>query len=118
MWSDVNGALENEPIEVLGPTPSSPVGAAFREIVLEPGCNALPAITASKQTERLCKTLRTDGAYIEMPDESVDTLSKLQLRPNAIGILTYSAFARDASVLNATTLNTPPAGDGLRQRLP
>jgi hypothetical protein len=104
MWSDVNGALEDEPIEVLGPTPSSPVGVVFREIVLEAGCNALPATTASKQTERLCKTLRKDGAYIEIPDESVDTLSKLQLRPNAIGILTYSAFARDANALVASPI--------------
>jgi hypothetical protein len=104
MWSDVNSALENEPIEVLGPSPSSPVGVAFREIVLEAGCNALPAITASKQTERLCKTLREDGAYIEMPDQSVDTPSKLQLRPNAVGILTYSSFARNANTLVASPI--------------
>jgi hypothetical protein len=104
MWSDINSTLEDEPIEVLGPTPTSPVGVAFRELVLEAGCNALPAITASKQTERLCKTLRKDGAYIEMPDESVDTLSKLQLRPNAIGILTYSSLARNANVFVASPI--------------
>jgi phosphate transport system substrate-binding protein len=104
MWSDINSTLENEPIEVLGPAPSSPVGTAFREIIFEAGCNALPAITASGQTERRCKTFRKDGAYIEMPDESADTLSKLQSRPNAIGILTYSSLVRNANAFVASPI--------------
>jgi hypothetical protein len=104
MWSDINSTLENEPIEVLGPAPSSPVGTAFREIIFEAGCNALPAIAAARQTERLCKTFRKDGAYIEMSDESVDTLSKLQSRPNAIGILTYSSLVRNANAFVASPI--------------
>jgi phosphate transport system substrate-binding protein len=109
MWSDVNSGLENEPIEVLGPGPSSAVGVAFREIILEAGCNALPTMVALKQTSlektgHACKALRTDGAYVEMPDAPLDTLSHLQLRPNAMGILGYSQFARNANVLAASPL--------------
>ncbi len=104
MWSDINSALENEPIEVLGPAPSSPVGTAFREIIFEAGCNAIAAITVSRQTERLCKTFRKDGAYIEMPDGYVDMVSKLQSRPNAIGILTYSSLVLDANALVANPI--------------
>lgn len=109
MWSDVNSGLENEPIEVLGPDPSSAVGVAFREIILEAGCNALPTMATLKQTslektEHACKALRTDGAYVEMPDAPLDTLSHLQLRPNAIGILGYGQFARNANALAASPL--------------
>ena len=114
MWSDVNSALENEPIEVIGPDPSSAVGVAFREIILEAGCNALPTMASLKQTslkqtspektEHACKALRTDGIYVEMPDAPLDTLSRLQLRPNAIGILGYNHFARNANVLAASPL--------------
>ena len=103
-WSDINSALEVEPIEVMGPDPASPLGSAFRELIFEAGCNALPAMPASRDSERLCKSFRKDGAYIEMPDESVNSLSRLQLRPNAFGVLTYSALDRNTDVFAASPI--------------
>ena len=109
MWSDVNGGLEKEPIEVIGADPSSSVGIAFREMIFETGCNALPAIaalkqTSPKQTERVCNSLRKDGAYVEVPDTLSDTLPRLQLRPNAIGILGYSLYIRNANAFVASSI--------------
>jgi phosphate transport system substrate-binding protein len=79
-WSDISGSLEQEPIEFFGPEPSSPIGAAFREILFEPGCHAL-------QLEK-CPGLRKDGVYTEAAATTVSDMAlKLQTKPNAIGIL-------------------------------
>jgi phosphate transport system substrate-binding protein len=97
-WDRVNDSLGSEPIEVYGPPASSRTGVAFREILLESGCNSLPAIAALKQTdsvryEQICKTLRKDGPYLEMPEEvTFDALQRLQSHPNAIGVLGYRLF--------------------------
>lgn len=109
MWSDVNAALESEPIEVFGPDPSSAAGIAFRELLLEPGCNALPTMIALKRSdpdryERACKTVRKDSAYVEIPDASSDILPRLQSKPNALGILGFSLFVRNASEFTASPI--------------
>jgi len=97
MWSDVSSSLEREPIEFYGPEISSPAAVAFREIVLEPGCRALT--TAEK-----CPELRKDGVYTEAQPISTDMLLKLQLKPNAIGILAYGSLFRDSNDLTATPI--------------
>jgi hypothetical protein len=108
-WSDVNNALEREPIEVLGPDPSSPIGTALREIILQAGCTVSQvamgqAVTGAKRTENPCTTLRKDGPYIiQIPDQWFE--SKLQSRPNAIGILSYSSLFRNSDSLVAVPIN-------------
>jgi len=97
MWSDVNSALEREPIEFYGPEPSSPVGIAFREIFFETGCRALPGMAARKQ----CPNLRNDGVYATAEP---DILLKLQTKPNAFGILQYSFAARNTSELEVSPI--------------
>jgi len=89
-WDRVNGAFNNEPIEVFGPPAQSTTGIAFREILFEAGCNSFPTIAALKQTdaaryERVCSTFRKDGAYVEMPEQVpfdiFQTLQKHSSRP-------------------------------------
>jgi len=85
MWSDVNSSLEREPIEFYGPAASSPVGIAFREMLFEVGCRALPALAEVEK----CPDLRMDGVYAEAAPVPGDMLLKLQTKPDAIGILAY-----------------------------
>jgi phosphate transport system substrate-binding protein len=82
VWSDVNATLEREPIEVIGPSRSSVIGLALREILLETGCRSLPSMAAAKE----CPDLRSDGVYTEV-ENSRDIALMLQTKPNAIGIL-------------------------------
>jgi phosphate transport system substrate-binding protein len=114
-WDRVNGSLPREPIEVFGPSAQSMTAIAFRETLLEAGCNAFPAIAALKQTdqarhEQVCKTLRKDGAYVEMREESpTDILQSLQSHPNAIGVLGYGLL-RESSFKDNYMLITNPIG--------
>jgi phosphate transport system substrate-binding protein len=115
-WDSVNGALNNEPIEVFGPPAQSTTGIAFREMLLEVGCNSFPTIAALKQTdparyERVCTTLRKDGTYNEMPEVAFDTFQLLQSHPNAVGVLAYGLFQNFAYYPQGKeTLATSPIG--------
>jgi phosphate transport system substrate-binding protein len=93
MWSDVNGALEREPIEILGPDRSSMAGLALREILLENGCRSIPALADVKE----CPDLRSDSAYTEVTNP-YDIAQQLQTRPNAVGIVPFGATQYAASV--------------------
>lgn len=87
-WRQVDGALESEPIKLLGPPLSSPAGHSMIELLLEGGCRTIPWIAALESTDparydRLCRTVRTDGVYVEVPWLAP---TKLLSEPNAIGI--------------------------------
>jgi phosphate transport system substrate-binding protein len=92
-WSDVNGALEREPIEIFGPDRSSMPGLALREILLESGCRSIPALANVKK----CPDLRSDSAYTEVTNP-YDIAQQLQTKPNAVGILPFGATQYAASV--------------------
>jgi hypothetical protein len=100
MWSEVNSSLEREPIEFFGPQLSSPVGIAFREMLFEVGCRALPAMANVEK----CPDLRTDGVYVEAAPIPSDMLLKLQTKPNAIGILAYGGTFLGATELTASPI--------------
>ena len=116
-WDRVNDSLGGEPIEVFGPPAQSRTGVAFRQILLESGCNSLPAIATLKQTdsaryEQVCTTLRKDGAYVEMPEDlPADVLQALQSHPNAIGVLGYGHLRLFGSIFYTNyMLITNPIG--------
>ena len=87
-WRQIDSALGPEPIEFLGPPLSSPAGHSMIELLLEGGCKTIPWIAALETTDparfdRICRTVRTDGIYVEVPWLAP---SKLLADPNAVGI--------------------------------
>ena len=69
-WKDVNPALPNKKIEVLGPPPTSGTRDAFAELALEGGCAKFGFIKAMKKADKkkykaVCHGVREDGAYVE-----------------------------------------------------
>jgi ABC-type phosphate transport system substrate-binding protein len=93
-WNDINGALEREPIEIIGPERSSIVGLALREILLEDGCRSIPSLANVKE----CPGLRSDGAYTEVTNP-YDIAQQLQIKPNALGIVPYGTTQYAATVV-------------------
>ena len=69
-WNEVNPALPNAKIEVLGPPPTSGTRDAFVELALEGGCKKFDWIKkvkkdAKSEYKSICHTVREDGYYIE-----------------------------------------------------
>ena len=109
-WNRVDVALENEPIEVVGPPLSSTTATALREMILDAGCDTFPTIAALQQTDRarhdrICGTIRKDGVYVEMAEVSDEVLQKLQLNPNVVGILGYGLFTSNETAFAASRIS-------------
>lgn len=94
-WKDVNSALPDTKIEVLGPPPTSGTRDAFVELAMEGGCNSIPVIKALKKTDEklhkaVCGGVREDGAYVEAGENDNLIVQKLSSNKNALGIFGYS----------------------------
>jgi phosphate transport system substrate-binding protein len=94
-WKDVNPALPNTKIEVLGPPPTSGTRDAFVELAMEKGAKKFDFIAAMKKKDKkaykaICHTVREDGAYIEAGENDNLIVQKLDANPDALGIFGFS----------------------------
>ena len=108
-WSDINGGLPSNKIEVLGPPPTSGTRDSFVELVLEKECKALIKeynMTVSADEEKsLCKSIREDGGYVEAGENDNLIVQKLQANPTAVGVFGYSFLEENLNVLEGATVN-------------
>lgn len=94
-WADVNPALPDVRIEVLGPPPTSGTRDAFVELAMEGGCKTVAWIKALKKTDSdsykaICHTIREDGAFVEAGENDNLIVQKLEGNPDAFGIFGFS----------------------------
>ena len=94
-WKQVNAALPNIKIEVIGPPPTSGTRDAFAELAMEGGCKTFGWIKAMKKSDQsmyksVCHTVREDGLYIEAGENDNLIVQKLDNNPNALGIFGFS----------------------------
>ncbi len=94
-WKDVNPALPEIKIEVLGPPPTSGTRDAFAELALEGGCKTFEWIGAMKKKDKqkykaICHAVREDGGYIEAGENDVLIVRKLEANPDALGVFGFS----------------------------
>jgi phosphate transport system substrate-binding protein len=109
-WSDIDKALPNIKIEVLGPPPTSGTRDALHELLLEPGAESIPALASLKKSdakafEKAWKSLREDGAYVEAGENDNLIVQKLNANKNAFGIFGYSFLEENAAKLRGVSLN-------------
>jgi phosphate transport system substrate-binding protein len=94
-WKEVNPALPNTKIEVLGPPPTSGTRDAFNELAIEGGCKTFPWLKAIKGEDKskykaICRSIREDGAYVEAGENDNLIVQKLEKNPNAFGVFGFS----------------------------
>ena len=95
-WKDVNPALPADPIEVLGPPPTSGTRDAFAELVLEKGgCKKYKWIKAMKKKDKKlykakCHTVREDGPFIETGENDNLMVQKVVSNPKALAVFGFS----------------------------
>ena len=110
-WKQVNSALPDTAIEVLGPPPTSGTRDAFAELALEGGCKKFAWIKAMKKTDKsaykaLCHTIREDGAYIEAGENDNLIVQKLQANPAALGIFGFSFLDQNADNVQGANIES------------
>jgi phosphate transport system substrate-binding protein len=96
-WRQVDAALGPEPIEFMGPPLASAAGRSMIELLMEAGCRTIPWVADLESTDpdrfaKICRTVRTDGVYVE-----VSSLAPYALlsEPNAVGIFGLSGDFTD-----------------------
>lgn len=109
-WKDVNPALPNKKIEVLGPPPTSGTRDAFVELAMEGGCKKFPFIKAMKKQDKkkykaLCHGIREDGAYVEAGENDNLIVQKLTANPKALGIFGYSFLEQNSDKVQGSKVN-------------
>jgi phosphate transport system substrate-binding protein len=109
-WSEINPALPNQRIEVLGPPPTSGTRDAFVELAMEGGCDQIPEIAALKKADEkkhkaICHGIREDGAFIEAGENDVLIVRKLESNPNAFGIFGYSFLDQNQDKIQGSKIN-------------
>ena len=109
-WSDIDPSLPKVKIEILGPPPTSGTRDAFHELFMEPGALKIPALAAlrksdSKAFDKVWKSIRKDGAYVEAGENYNVIVQKLEANKNAFGIFGYSFLEENAAKLRGVPIN-------------
>ena len=109
-WSDIDKSLPNVKIEILGPPPTSGTRDSFHELLLEKGAEQIPALAAlkksdSKAFDKVWKTLREDGVYVEAGENDNVIVAKLEANKNAFGVFGYSFLEENSAKLRGVPLN-------------
>ncbi len=124
-WEQVNGALPDIAIEVLGPPPTSGTRDAFAELALEGGCKTFDWIKQIKadskaakaagdkekakelktQYKGICHTIREDGAYVEAGENDNLIVQKLDANEKALGVFGFSFLEENRDKVQGSTVN-------------
>jgi phosphate transport system substrate-binding protein len=131
-WKEVNPALPNMKIEVLGPPPTSGTRDAFAELVMDAGAETFPDLKTlghskdeaeikslmaklgipesvynkkgEKVMQAVAQALREDGAYIEAGENDNLIVQKLEANPNSLGIFGFSFLDQNADKVQSSKI--------------
>ncbi len=108
-WKDVNPLFPATKIEVIGPPPSSGTRDSFAELAMEGGCSAYGWIKSIKSSDeprfqKMCRTLREDGAYIEAGENDNLIVQKLEANKDTLGIFGYSFLEENSDKVQASMI--------------
>jgi phosphate transport system substrate-binding protein len=110
-WSQINPALPDERIDIVGPSLDSDTTNALREFLLEPGCSTFPSLASLKEKDRarydgVCKGIRTDGIYHGM---NSDLFGQLEAHPEVLALVDFRYFAaNDARLIGVSIEGVEP----------
>ena len=109
-WSDINPSLPNIEIRVYGPPTTSGTRASYVEMVNEKGyckkdADAKAALKVLGKKAKMCRAMRTDGAFIEAGEQDNLIVQKLIEDPNAYGIFGFSYLDQNSDTLNGAIID-------------
>jgi phosphate transport system substrate-binding protein len=112
-WKDVDASLPDEKIEVLGPPPTSGTRDSFLELVMEKGAEKIASLKAmkdedkkanTKNFEKVWKSIREDGAWIDAGENDNLIVQKLEANPKAVGVFGYSFLEENTAKIKGAKI--------------
>ncbi len=109
-WADVDPSLPDEPILVYGPPSTSGTRDALKELILEAGCDANPAMKELEERDedehqRICTEVRSDGAYVDQGEQDNLIVQKIENNPKAVGVFGYSYLEENLDKVQGLSMN-------------
>jgi phosphate transport system substrate-binding protein len=109
-WQDVNPELPAIEIRVYGPPTTSGTRASYVEVVNEKAycgkdAEAKAALKATGEKAKVCRAMRTDGAFIEAGEQDNLIVQKLIEDPNAFGIFGFSYLDQNSDKIQGAILS-------------
>lgn len=109
-WNEVNPALPDLPIIVIGPPPTSGTRDAFNELAIERGCKTFPGRKElKKENKKLykseCRGIREDGPYVEAGENDNLIIEKLMSNPDSLGVFGYSFLDQNRDKVKASPVD-------------
>jgi len=109
-WFDIDRTLPNARIEVLGPPPTSGTRDSLHELFVQKGAEQLLPLANLKRLDpkafdRVWKTLREDGLYVEAGENDNLIVQKIEANRNALGIFGFSFLAENLARLRGFALD-------------
>ena len=104
-WKDVDPALPDRPIVVLGPPSTSGTRDALVELVIDHACKKVLPPEQLKRAGLACKTLRSDGAWVESGENYNLTLQKVAAQPDALGVVGYTYALQNRDRVTPVTID-------------
>ncbi|EDP62178.1 phosphate ABC transporter, periplasmic binding protein [alpha proteobacterium BAL199] len=108
-WSQIDKSLPDEPIEVLGPPPTSGTRDAFVELVMEHAAENIAFLKDLKNSDKnkfkqVYGSMREDGKFIEAGENDNLIVQKLEANPAALGIFGFSFLDQNADKIQGSTV--------------
>ena len=107
-WSQIDPALPDLEIEVLGPSPTSGTRDAFVELAMEGGCETFELIAAMEGDAHAaaCQRMREGGNhFIEAGENDNLIVQKLDANPAALGIFGFNFLDQNRDKVQASRIN-------------
>ncbi len=106
-WSQVDSSLPDREIVLVVPASNHGTREVFAEKLLLQGCQGLEAITALPDSERegYCTGLRADGRVIEVAGDYTETLARLQMQPQALGVFGLNFYEQNRDRLQVAAID-------------
>ena len=109
-WSDINPLYPDIDIRVYGPPTTSGTRASFTELVNENGyCRVDPiakkVLENLNEDPKICRAMRTDGAYIEAGEQDNLIVKKLLNDKDTYGIFGFSYLDQNSDTLQGAIVD-------------
>jgi len=112
-WREVNPDLPDTEIRVIGSAAASGTRDTLAELGLEAGCAQVEAVRRITGRDRhrmaeLCRPLRADGAWRELPGTDADLAQALRDEPDFVAVTAWHALAGDRAGLRTLAVEGVP----------
>ncbi len=108
-WNQIDPSLPSTRIRVYGPPSTSGTRDSFVELVLEKACINIKEFVSfypnTKIRQGKCRTIRSDGTFIEAGENDNLILQKLHNDHDALGIFGFSFLIENKNSIQAATVD-------------